>query len=78
MKDRFDLEDEIVQIHNFADILRMLSGDLLDGNMYSGCDPERVANALIGMAEILDMQSDKLLDTMCQCFKLDQYRGTEA
>lgn len=35
---------------------------------------DRIANALIGLSEMLDNHNIKMMDTMSQCFRLDEYR----
>lgn len=71
MKDRFNLEEEIGQLHNFADQLSSLSEGILEHEL---TDDETV-NALEGLKVLLTIHANKLQDTMSQCFKLDQYKG---
>lgn len=71
MKDRFDMECEITQLHNFSDMLRTLSENVLEDNLTS----DETANALIGIAVLVDCHSNKLIDTMCQIFELNEYNS---
>jgi len=69
MKDRFDLENEISALHNFADNL----GTLSEGIMEQDLSKDEIVNAIEGLRVMLSLQANKLMDTMSQCFKLDEY-----
>lgn len=69
MKDRFDLETEISVLYNFADQLGSLSEGILEHNLTN----DEVVNALEGVKVLINLHTNKLLDTMSQCFKLDNY-----
>lgn len=70
MKDRFDLETEISTLYNFSDQLCTISEGILEHNLTN----DEIVNVLEGMRVLLHLQVNKLLDTMSQCFKLDNYR----
>lgn len=70
MKDRFNLEEEISQLHNFADNLNTISEGILEHYL----SEDETVNAIIGLSVLLKLQANKLHDTMSQCFKLDNYR----
>jgi hypothetical protein len=70
MKDRFSLENEIMTLHTFADNLGTLSEGILEHNLTT----DETVNAIEGLRVMLSLQANKLMDTMSQCFKLDQYR----
>lgn len=70
MKDRLNLEEEISQLHNFADQLGTLSEGILEHNL----SQDEVSNGLEGLKVLLTIHAYKLHDTMTQCFKLDDYR----
>jgi hypothetical protein len=74
MKDRFDLEQEILRITNYADDLRTISANMLNDYIEGVTDVDKYANAIEGIAILIEMQSNKMLDTMSQCFKLDTYK----
>ena len=74
MKDRFDLENEIQMFSLFADDIRLVSNTLMESENIDDDLCDKVTNALEGIAVLLEMKTDCLMDTMCQCFKLDQYR----
>jgi hypothetical protein len=70
MKDRFDLENEISALYNFAENLGTLSEGVLEQDL----SKDEIVNAIEGLRVMLSLQANKLFDTMTQCFKLDQYR----
>ena len=70
MKDRFDLENEIMTLYTFAENLSTLSEGILEHNLST----DEAVNAIEGIRVMLNLQANKLMDTMTQCFKLDQYR----
>ena len=72
MKDRFDLETEISNIHTFADQLGTLSEGILEHELTS----DEIVNVIEGMRVMLNLHAQKLHDTMSQCFHLDQYRDS--
>lgn len=73
MKDRFDLENEITSIHAFSDQLSTLCEAILEERLTT----DETVNAIEGIKIMLDLQAQKMLDTMCQCFKLDGYKSLE-
>ena len=74
MKDRFDLEQEILRTTIYADDLRTIAENMLNDSIEGITDVDRYANAIEGIAILIEMQSNKMLDTMSQCFKLDNYK----
>lgn len=70
MKDRFNLEEEISQLYNFAEQLGILSEGILEHNLTN----DETVNALEGLKVLLTIHTNKLNDTMSQCFKLDAYK----
>lgn len=74
MKDRFDLENEISQLHNFADNLGTICEGILEHNL----DDDETVNALEGLRVLLNLHANKLHDTMSQCFNLDHYKNFSA
>jgi len=72
MKDRFDLENEISVLYNFAENL----GTLSEGILEHGLTTDETVNAIEGLRVMVTLQANKLMDTMTQCFKLDQYRDS--
>ena len=76
MKDRFDLEQEILQIKGYADNIRMTSERMINDDQNESINIDFYWNALDGIAVLLDMHSDVMFDTMQQCFKLDSYKDS--
>jgi hypothetical protein len=74
MKDRFDLEQEILRTTNYADDLRTVVENMLNDSIEGITDVDKYANAIEGVAILIEMQSNKMLDAMSQCFKLDNYK----
>jgi hypothetical protein len=72
MKDRFDLEQEIMQIMSFKDIVDTLAWRVMDSA--EPLSEDRIVNALIGLSEMLDHHNVKMMDTLTQCFRLNDYR----
>lgn len=69
MKDRFDLEDEITHISVFSKHLRDLSHNIMEHNLTN----DEIANALEGLAVLIDSHERVLFDTFTQTLKLDHY-----
>jgi len=74
MKDRFDLEQEILRTTNYANDLRTVVENMLNDSIEGITDVDKYANAIEGVAILIEMQCNKMLDTMSQCFKLDTYK----
>jgi len=70
MKDRFNLETEIMALYTFIDNLGTLSEGILEHDLST----DETVNAIEGMRVLLTLHTNKLMDTMSQCFKLDNYR----
>ena len=70
MKNRFDLENEIMGLYAFVDQL----GNVSEGIMETRLTTDEAVNALEGINVLLKLHAEKLFDTMSQCFKLDGYR----
>lgn len=74
-KDRFDLEMDISYCRNVVDDIEMLYENVLDNPKFE-MPPEtadRIANALLGLKELYEMRFDRLNDTFCQTFELNEY-----
>lgn len=75
-KTRFDMEQDILSIWDLKKDLETFL------ELY--CDrPEiltedQVHNYIYGIANTLDLRIERLWDTFCQCFKLDEYATDEA
>jgi hypothetical protein len=69
MKDRYDLENEISELHTFAQRLSDLGYGIVELNI----TPDDAANALEGLSVLLKIHAEKMFDTFTQTFKLDTY-----
>ena len=69
MKDRFNLEDEINTLYSFSDQLGTLSEGILEHNL----SQDDIVNVIEGLRVMINLQTTKLHDTMCQCFRLNGY-----
>jgi len=78
MKDRFDLEDEILKLYSFADDLGVVSELIMDNLELSAETQDKSVNVLIGIETMLKIHADKMMDTMCQCFKIGEYRDFDS
>jgi hypothetical protein len=70
MKDRFDLEQEINALYGFSEQLSTISEAVLEERLST----DETVNAIEGMRVLMDLQAQKLHDTMCQILKLDNYK----
>ena len=73
LKDRFDLEEEIMKLYSFADDLQTVSELIMDSLEVSLEAQDKSVNVLIGIETLLKIHADKMMDTMAQCFKLIPY-----
>jgi len=74
MKDRFDLEQEILRTTNYADDLHTIVANMIDDSSNGTTNVDKYCTAIEGVAVLIEMQTNKMLDTMSQCFKLDTYK----
>lgn len=66
------MEDEINTLYSFSEQLGTLSEGILEHDL----SRDDIINAIEGLRVILNLQAKKLQDTMCQCFRLDNYRNS--
>lgn len=62
MADRFDFEQALLQYFHVEQDVRDVYEFLLDKSDLSGKDVDKVANMLLGIAELYAVKSDKLFD----------------
>ena len=74
MKDRFDLEQEILQLKEYANNIRMTANRMIDDDHNENIDIDFYWNALNGISVLLNMHGDVMFDTLQQCFQLDSYK----
>ena len=73
MKNRFDLEEEIMKLYSFAEDLETVSNLIMENLELSSEVQDKSVNVLIGIETMLKIHADKMMDTMAQCFKLIPY-----
>ena len=70
MKDRFDLEQEILRTSDYVVQLKNLAEFMIDNE--GNYDFDKAHNALVGIAEMLDIHTDKMYNTMCDSLCLNK------
>lgn len=70
MKDRFNLEEEISTLYSISDQLATVCEAILEDRVTQ----DEIVNAIEGIRVIVNLQTHKLLDTMCQVLKLNSYK----
>ena len=76
MKDRFDLENEIMHVWSLKDNVENIIWKNFDAPHSSG-NTYDLHNQLLAVATMLDLHCDKLMDTFCQVFGLNEYASDE-
>ena len=69
IKDRFDLEQEILTLYEFTKQLDLINEGILEYDM----SLDDAVNAIGGIKVMLDLHTQKMFETMKQCFKLDEH-----
>jgi hypothetical protein len=69
MKDRSDLELDILNFANFSDQIRLVCEYFMEGKI----DEDKLISSLEGIAILIELQQDKTFDSFKQTFKLDEY-----
>ena len=72
MKDRFDLEQEIMQLVTFKEIIDNLAWRIMDAS--EPMEEDKIINTLLGLSEMIDTHNMKMMDTLAQAFSLSGYR----
>lgn len=67
MKDRFDLEEQICNMHNFANHMHTLSKRILEDEL----PQDQISTALDGLSILLNLHIDEMFDTFVDCFDLN-------
>lgn len=76
-KDRFDLETDISHCRNILFDIETLYENVCDKFEMPPQVTDRIANTLLGIKELYEMRFDRLEDTFCQVFELNQYHDWE-
>jgi hypothetical protein len=73
MKDRLDLEQEILKLYSFAEDVDDLVQHVMSREIWPVETQDEICNVLIGLSTRLKIHSEKTFDTMCQALRLDMY-----
>lgn len=76
VKDRFDLEQEIMNCWNVTEDIGVIMERLVDSPTFKDVPPEAVdklSNALLGVQQLYDMRFEKLFDVFKASHGLDEY-----
>jgi hypothetical protein len=74
MKTRFDLEQDILDVTSMTKDLDTLLWRIMD-SPDGPLTEDDLANIIIGLKYTLQLRGDKLWDTFCQTYELDNYRS---
>ena len=80
MKDRFDLEHDIMNCWSVVDDSKLMAEMIVDTDMFKGLDPkhqDQLSNQLTGMGELYEIRFQKLWHTFLEMHSLDQYNGKD-
>ena len=75
MKNRFDLEEEVLSFYNFAENVDTIANYLMESEGIDDDLCDKVVNALNGVSALMKIQTDKTFNTLRQCFRLDEYKN---
>jgi hypothetical protein len=70
-KTRFDVEQEIMELHSFADMIRTFADRVYDGERVWSQDD--IHTTLHGLSNLIEAHSDKMMDTHNRVFELGVY-----
>jgi hypothetical protein len=71
MKDRFNLEQDLMNFSQITDELDMLHEQLLDGP--KPMTEDEISNYIFALQHMCKLRYDRVWDTFCQAFELDDY-----
>ena len=75
MKDRFDLENEIMNLYSTVTDLEAVADTLYDSK--KKYTEDEIHTTLRGLANVLDAKIVRLEDVFCQVFELNEYSPEE-
>jgi len=73
-KDRFDLEQEIMQCWNLVDEIKMISSYHFDKRKLTD---DELANILIGLQELYQLKFETLFETFEECLRKKEFKPYE-
>lgn len=76
-KDRFDLEESIMECWNILDDIQIVTEHFVDSPKWEGMDPklcDALMNKYLGIKELYDIRFQRLWDTFLESHKLDPFK----
>ena len=70
---RCDIEQEIMEIGNFASILKNYADMVYDGQWTSSSQDD-IHTTLHGFAHLLDAHADKMMQSHCKHYRLNEWK----
>lgn len=74
MADRFDLENELMQLGQTAEDLDTIAEFAIESALDEEGSTDRIANALVGAKELFEMRFRKTFDTFEQLIREGQFK----
>lgn len=78
MKNRFDLEQEIMECWNITSDIDDVYSYVMNGDgELTPTDRDKVANILLGMSQLYELKFNKLFNTFEECVKVGEFKTIE-
>jgi hypothetical protein len=75
MKNRFDLEQEIMNCWNVTADMDDLYSYIMNGEENAEFDRDKAANILLGLIQLYDLKFNKLFNTFSDCVKTGEFKS---
>jgi hypothetical protein len=75
MKNRFDLEQEIMNCWNVTADMDNLYSYIMNGEENAEFDRDKAANILLGLIQLYDLKFNKLFNTFSDCVKTGEFKS---
>jgi hypothetical protein len=75
MKNRFDLEQEIMECWNVTGDMDDLYSYIMNGEDNGQFDRDKAANILLGLIQLYDLKFTKLFSTFEQCLERKEFKS---
>jgi hypothetical protein len=78
MKNRFDLEQEIMECWNITSDINDVYEYVMNGDgKLTPADRDKVANILLGVSQLYELKFNKLFNTFEECVKVGEFKTIE-
>jgi hypothetical protein len=78
MKNRFDLEQEIMECWNITSDINDVYEYVMNGDgELTPADRDKVANILLGVSQLYELKFNKLFNTFEECVKVGEFKTIE-